>query len=222
MKHRSHAVPAAALAVLVLAAASPSGAQAAPPDEVDQSLLVPTTLDSAFAPFTCRLRPTGPVCTGERHLDTGWAPVPDFPCDETLHNRFVSDRWSTRYYDHDYLNYDRRVRQDDVDFFSTTPGGPATATITSHTRFFEPFAVPGDVTTRTIITIGTIWDVRDAGGASHLRVVGTLVEPPGEAGTFTGRVTRDGVTTRHEDAPLAEVSPEDELFAAVCRAATEG
>lgn len=222
MKRRSPAVPAAALAVLALAAAASPGAQADPPEEVDQSQLVPSTLDSAFAPFTCRLRPTGPVCTGERHLDTGWAPVPDFPCDETLHNRFVSDRWSTRYYDHDYLNYDRRVRLDDVDFFSTAPGGPATATITSHTRFFEPFAEPGDDTTRTIITIGTIWDVRGAGGASLYRVVGTLVEPPGEIGTFSGHVIRDGAMTRYEDTPLDEASPEGELFEAVCRAATEG
>jgi len=222
MKRRSPAASAAVLAVLALVAAATPVARADPPDEVDQSLLVPTTLDSAFAPFTCRLRPTGPVCTGERHLDTGWVPVPDFPCDETLHNRFVSDRWSTRYYDHDYLNYDRRVRLDDVDHFSTTPGGPATATITSHTRFFEPFAVPGDDTTRTIVTSGTIWDVRGVGGAPLLRTVGTLVEPPGEVGTFTGHVTRDGVTTRYEDAPLDEATPESELFAAVCRAATGG
>ena len=224
MKRRSPAVRAAALAVLALAMATSAGAvaQADPPEEVDQTLLVPTTLDSAFAPFTCRLRSTGPVCTGERHLDTGWIALDDFPCDEALHNRFVSDRWSTRYYDHDYLNYDRSVRSHDVDFFSTTPGGPATATITTRTRFFEPFAVPGDDSTRTIVTSGTIWDVRGAGGASLLRTVGTLVEPPGEVGTFTGHVTRDGVTTRYEDAPLDEASPEGELFATVCRAATGG
>ena len=35
-------------------------------------------------------------------------------------------------------------------------------------------------------------------------------------------VTRDGVTTRYEDAPLDEASPEGELFGAVCRAATGG
>ena len=223
MKPRPSVAAALALAVLTFApVAAPVTAQADPPEEIDQSLLVPTTLTSAFAPFTCRLRPTGPVCTGERHLDTGWVSVPDFPCDVPLHNRFVSDRWSTRYYDHDYLNYDRRVRLDDVDYFGIAPGGPATAVILSHTRFFEPFAVPGDDTTRTIITSGTLWDVRSVGGASLLRVVGTLVEPPDEVGTFTGHVTRDGVTTRYVDASLDEASPEDELFAAVCRAATEG
>ena len=193
--------------------------QADRPQEVDQSLLVPTTLTSAFAPFTCRLRPTGPVCTGERHVDTGWAPT-DLPCDQALHNRYVSDRWSTRYYDHDYLNYDRRVRMHDVDYFRTSPDGPATATITSHVRFHEPFAVPGDDSTFTVITTGTIWDVAPVGGPSMLRVIGTTVEPPGGAGTFTGHVTRDGVTTRHDDAPLDEVMPVDELLATVCRAAT--
>ena len=82
--------------------------------------------------------------------------------------------------------------------------------------------MPGDDSTRTIVTSGTIWDVRGAGGASLLRTVGTLVEPPGEVGTFTGHVTRDGVTTRYEDAPLDEASPEGELFATVCRAAAGG
>lgn len=205
----------------ILGCVVPSPAHADPPEEVDQSLLVPSTLDSAFAPFTCRLRPTGPVCTGERHLDTGWQPV-DFPCDVPLHNRYVSDRWSTRYYDHDYLNYDRRVRMHDVDHFSTTAGGPATATITSHTRFEEPFAVPGDDSTFTIVTTGTILDIRPVGGPAALRVVGTLVEPPGEIGTFTGHVTRGDGTTRYVATPYDQVLPEDEFLGTVCRAATAG
>ena len=44
----------------VLALAAPllltAPALADPPAEVDQSLLVPTTLDSSFAPFDCRLK----------------------------------------------------------------------------------------------------------------------------------------------------------------------
>jgi hypothetical protein len=204
-----------------IACAVPVGAHADPPAEIDQSLLVPSTLDSAFAPFTCRLRPTGPVCTGERHLDTGWQPV-DWPCDVQLHNRYVSDRWSTRYYDHDYLNYDRRVRMDDVDYFSTTPGGPATATLKAHVRFFEPFAVPGDVSTFTVITTGTIYDIRRVGGPSLFRMVGTLVEPPGEVGTFSGHVTSGGITTTHADEPFDVVLPEEAFLDYVCRAATTG
>lgn len=210
-----------ALAATVAYVVVPATAHADPPAEVDQSQLVPSTLDSAFAPFTCRLRRTGPVCTGERHLDTGWQLV-DFPCEVPIHNRYVSDRWSTRYYDNDYLNYDRRVRMRDVDYFSTTPGGPATATIISHVRFREPFAVPGDDSTFTVVTTGTILDIGPVGGSAVLRVVGTLVEPPGETGTFTGHVTRADGTTRYVDAPYDEVLPEDEFLDAVCRATTGG
>lgn len=222
MKPRPSVAAALALAVLTLAPVTgPVAGHADPPEEIDQSLLVPTTLTSAFAPFTCRMRPTGPVCTGERHLDTGWQPV-DFPCDVQLHNRYVSDRWSTRYYDHDYLNYDRRVRMHDVDHFSTTPGGPTTATITAHVRFVEPFAVPGDDSTFTVITTGTLYDIRAVPGPALFRMVGTLVEPPGEVGTFSGHVTRGSETTTYTDAPLDVVFPEEEFFDVVCRAATGG
>ena len=81
MTSRSLAIRVATLAVLVLAPGAwpASVTHADPPEEIDQSSLVPTTLDSSFAPFTCRARPTGPVCTGERHLDTGWLPVPRAP-----------------------------------------------------------------------------------------------------------------------------------------------
>lgn len=194
-------------------------AVADPPAEVDQSLLVPSTLESSFAPFDCRKRPTGVVCTGERHVATDWTPV-DIPCGVPVHARTVSHRYSTRFYDHDYLNYDRRVRQDDVDYLSTSPGGPATATISARTRFREPFAVPGDESTRTIITHGVPWDIRSATGRAIFRAVGTLVEPPDEMGTFTGHTTVDGVTTRYVDAPLSEVLPEDAFLDYVCRAVT--
>jgi hypothetical protein len=97
----------------VLALAAPlllsAPALANPPAEVDQSLLVPTTLDSSFAPFDCRMKSRGPVCTGERHISTGWEPF-DVPCDVPIYVRTVSDRYTTRYYDHDFLNYDRHFR----------------------------------------------------------------------------------------------------------------
>lgn len=223
MTSRSLAIRVATLAVLVLAPGAwpASVTHADPPEEIDQSSLVPTTLDSSFAPFTCRARPTGPVCTGERHLDTGWQPV-DFPCDAQLHNRYVSHRHQTRYYDHELLNYDRDFRSRDVDYFSTEPGGPATATVTSLVRFAEPFAVPGDDSTVTIITTGTIWDIRPVDGPAIVRVVGTVVEPPGVVGTFSGQVTREGVTTHHEDEPLDEIMPEEYFLETVCRAAAGG
>jgi hypothetical protein len=218
MNRRTALGPAAALALAApLLLTGPAGAD--PPEEIDQSLLVPSTLDSSFAPFDCRMRPTGPVCTGERHIATDWEPV-DLPCDVPVYGRTVSDRYSTRYYDHDYLNYDRRVRLKDIDYLSTSPSGPATATITAKTRFEEPFAVPGDETTRTIITQGVPWDIRSSTGRAIFRAVGTLVEPPGEIGTFTGHTTADGVTTTYEDASLSQVLPEDAFVESVCRATT--
>ena len=223
MKRRPPTAPAAALVVLVLAALTVPGpvAQADPPAEVDQSLLVPTTLDSSFAPFTCRLRNTGPVCTGERHLDTGWELV-DIPCDVPIYNRFVSHRYQTRYYDHDYLNYDRDFRSRDTDYFSPAPGGPATSTISTNVRFAEPFAVPGDDSTFTVITSGTIWDIRPVEGPALFRAVGTLVEPPDAEGRFTGQVTREGVSVRYDGAPLSVVLPDEDFVDYVCRATTGG
>lgn len=199
-----------------------SVADADPPDEVDQTQLVPTTLDSSFAPFTCRLRRTGPVCTGERHVHTDWGPF-DFSCgDVPLHARTDSDRYTTRYYDNDFLNYDRHFRSQDTDYLSTSPSGPATGTITGNVRFDEPFAVPGDDRTFTVVTQGVPWDIRPVGGPAVFRAVGTLVEPPGEVGTFTGHTTADGVTTRYVDAPLDEVLPDDDFVEYVCRAVTGG
>ena len=52
--------------------------------------------------------------------------------------------------------------------------------------------------------------------------VGTLVEPPGEVGTFSGHTTVDGVTTAYDDAPLTQVLPDDAFADYVCRAVTGG
>ncbi len=210
-------------AAAVLALASPflsaPRTDASPPAEVDQALLVPTTLNSSFAPFDCKLRLTGPVCTGERHISTDWGPF-DFSCGVPVYVRTVSDRYSTRYYDHDYLNYDRHFRLNDVDYLSTSPNGPATAAISATAQFDEPFAVRGDDSTRTIITNGVLWDIRSSTGRAVFRAVGTLVEPPDAEGTFTGHATADGVTTVYDDAPLSEVLPDDAFVDYVCRAVT--
>ena len=68
------------ISTLVLAFGLMAPVHAGAPTEVDQSLLVPTTLDSSFAPFACKAKRAGPVCTGERHLVDDWAPA-DWPCD---------------------------------------------------------------------------------------------------------------------------------------------
>lgn len=217
---KSLRLAAALLAIAVAVPLSLTGtAQADPPHEIDQSLLVPTTLDSTFAPFTCKLKATGPVCTGERHINDDWGPI-DFPCAVPLYGRRVEHRYQMRYYNHDYLQYDARFRTHDVDYLSTSSDGPATATISSNVRFDEPFTSPGDFSTVTIITDGVMWDIRPVNGPAIFRAVGTLVEPPGELGTFTGHVTVDGDTTWYDDAPLDAFITDDKFFEWVCRAAT--
>jgi hypothetical protein len=213
---RNPAAVMTALSAAVVLLATPAIGD--PPAEVDQSLLVPTTLDSAFD-FTCRERPTGPVCTGGLSFDTGWAPS-DLPCHEPLHGRFILDRHTTRYYDTDYLGYYRTFRTANLDLLSTSPDGPATGTIETRVRFVEPFAVPGDDTTVTVISTGSLLDIRSVGRPAIFRMVGTLTEPPGEIGTFTGQAFRDGAPTRYEDAPLDVVLPEEDFLDYACRAAT--
>jgi len=204
---------------LAVALAGATTASASDHKSVDQTQLVPTTLDSSFAPFDCKLKVTGPVCTGERSIDTGWEAA-DLPCDVPVYGRHVSYRHQIRYYDLDYLNYDRRFRTNDVDYVSTSPDGSAAATITTRARFTEPFAVAGDDSTITVITTGTIFDIKPTHGRSLFRVVGTLVEPPDAEPTFTGRVTADGVTTRYDDAPLSSFFSEEMFVETVCQAVT--
>jgi hypothetical protein len=208
----------AATTLTLVAAAAPVHADA--PNEVDQSLLVPTTLDSSFAPFVCKAKRTGPVCTGGRHLVDDWA-LSDWPCEVPVYAARTEDRWTTRYYNLDYLNYDRWFRSHDVDYLSTAATGPATATISANVRFREPFAIPGDDSTFTVISSGTLWDIRSAGGKPIFRAVGTLVEPPDAGPTFTGHVTVDGVTTTYDDAPLESFFSDDAFVGWVCRAVAD-
>lgn len=205
----------AALILTTAAAAAPVHAKSH--TDVDQAWLVPTTLNSSFAPFICKAKRTGPVCTGERHLVEDWAPA-DWPCGVPVYGARTEDRWTIRSYNADYLNYDRWFRSHDIDYLSTSTTGPATATIKAHTLFREPFAVPGDDTTITVITSGTLWDVRSVGRAPIFRVVGTLVEPPDAGPTFTGHVTVDGVTTSYDNAPLNAFLTDDAFVGWVCRA----
>ena len=95
--------------------------------EIDESRLVPA-LAPGWGEWRCHLRATGPVCSGERHQRLGWAAA-DLPCDVPLYSRYTSDRYQTRYYDHDYRNYFRKFRTTDLDEMSTSPEGPVTATI---------------------------------------------------------------------------------------------
>jgi hypothetical protein len=187
--------------------------------EVDESQLVPE-LNPMFAPWDCKLRKDGPVCTGAWLLDTGWEELDDIPCDAPLWIRSVFDRHSTRYYDHDNLNYRREARANDIEYLSTSPTAWPTATLRTNVRYAQTFGVPGDASTITQTTHGVIWDLRPAQGSALFRVVGTLLEPYDGPATFSGQVTVDGIPQRYADVLLDDIFDEDEFFADVCRAAT--
>jgi hypothetical protein len=210
----------AALAALTVPL-SLAATAAASPMEVDESRLVPS-LSKSFAPWTCKMKITGPVCDGERHIFSDWNQE-DIPCDVPLYGRRTEHRYTTRFYDQNYLNYDRRFRSNDTDEYSTSPSGPAGVTIRANIRFSEPFDVPGDDSTLDVISDGVLWDIQAANGRPVWLVVGTLVEPHDGPATFTGHATKEGVTTRYVDAPLQEVLDENWFFAQICATAkTQG
>ncbi|KQU64134.1 hypothetical protein [Phycicoccus sp. Root101] len=219
--HRSRHALIVLLVIAFTVLGAPKSARAGAPPPVEQSRLVPS-LSPSFAPWSCRTTQSGPVCKGERHFSGAWE-LSDFPCGDTqVWARGESDRYQTRYYNRDYLDSRREFRTRDIDFLRTSPTGPATATISTNVRFAETFAVPGDDTTRTIVSDGVLWDIRPAAGPAVWRAVGTLVEPPDSGATFSGHVTAGSQTTRYENAPLTEVLSDDTFIAAVCAAATAG
>lgn len=214
---RSAALP-LALCLTLIGFVSPSTAAGSGHKGVDESRLVPT-LSPTFAPWSCKATRTGPVCTGERHPYDAWAPS-DLPCAVPVWGARQEHRYQTRYHNRDYLNYFRASRTNDTDYLSTSPKGPATATIRTNARFFATFGTLGDDQTMTITTVGVIWDIRPARGRALFRAVGVLVEPYNAPATFSGHVTRDGVVTRYRNAPLDEVLPEDAFVEIACKAAT--
>ena len=182
--------------------------------EIDESRLVPA-LAPDWGEWKCNLRATGPVCAGERHQRDGWAES-DLPCDVPLYSRYTSDRYQTRYYGHDYRQYFRKFRTNDLDEMSTSPEGLVTATIGSRSRFFQTFDVPGDDATRTTTTIGTLWEVRRVHGAPLLRVIGTAVEPYNAPATFSGLIITGSGTEHYVNISLNV--PEEQFFVAACDA----
>ena len=182
--------------------------------EIDESRLVPA-LPPGWGEWRCHLRATGPVCSGEQHQRLGWEAA-DLPCDVPLYSRYTSDRYQTRYYDHDYLNYFRKYRTTDLDEMSTSPEGPVTATIRSRPRWTAAFDVPGDDGTLTFTSTGTLWKVRRADRTRLLSVVGTSVEPYNGPATFSGRITTEEGTEYYENVSLDV--PIELFLVAVCDA----
>lgn len=186
--------------------------------EIDQSQLVPSPLDSSYAPFTCRMAPTGPVCTGENEWEEDWVQVDDFGCQAPIFNQFVGQGHSTRYYNHDGMLYLRKHRAHQTDYNAPDASLVPTSTISTNVRWTAEFDTPGDDGTFTFVSMGTLWDIRPIGGQPILRITGTLVEPHDGPATFTGHRMLDGVSTHYADAPLEDVLPDDVFLSAVCRA----
>jgi hypothetical protein len=156
--HRGSVVAAVVLVLSQLG--TPSSATADAPPPVDESRLVPA-LSPSFAPWTCQTKQEGPVCKAERHVPLGGV--------RTFRHRLWQHpapgqghvgRYQTQYYTEDYLDSYREFRTNDIDYLNTSPSGPVMATNSTNVRFSEPFAVPGDDRTRTIITEGALWDIR--------------------------------------------------------------
>lgn len=187
--------------------------QATPPDEVDESTLVPELYPGYD--WSCRAVNDAPVCKGKLHHDPGWGPA-ELPCDVSIYTSVVGDRWSTRYYGEDMRLARKSGRVKETERFSTSPSGPAGLELTVQAHYETKYDVPGDDSTGTQVTKGKQWDIRDADGRIIFRTVGTLVEPYDGSPTFTGTVNREGTVTRVVDAPLDEVLDEEWFFTQLC------
>lgn len=207
-----------AAGVVLAAALLPVPASGSEHRDVDQSRLQPPLLER-FAPWDCRMKQSGPVCTGEGHV-VGDRELTDLPCDVAVWGARTEHRYQTLFFDHDYRNYYRRNRTNEVDAFSTSPDGPTTGSVSTTARYFYTYGVPGDLDTVTITTSGVIWDLRPAHGPAIFRAVGTLVEPAGQVPTFSGRVTIDGEGTNYQDVPLDSFLTDERFVNWLCRATT--
>jgi hypothetical protein len=184
-------------------AASPSADH-----DVDVSLLVPL-LSPTFTNWTCVATGTGPICRGERLVDSGWR-ASDFPCTQLVYEHSTDYRTQTRYYDENYLNYFRRFHMDAPDYLSLSPTGEGTTVvIDAHLNFIETFGVPGDDQTLTVKTEGLLFQLKDTHGGVILQWSGSILEPfGGDLEIIGGNV----------NSVKSFVSDPDAFLAAVCHA----
>jgi hypothetical protein len=144
---------------------------------VEVSRLVPL-LSPTFTNWSCVLTGNGPVCRGERLIDTGWE-LSDFPCASPVYHHFIDFRRQTRYHDEDYLNFFRRFRLDQAEYFSLSPTGEHPLVIRAQVNFTETYVVPGDDQTRTIKGNGLLFQLKDTRGGVILQWTGATLERPG-------------------------------------------
>ena len=187
----------------------PAGALAAlgAGHDVDVSRLVPL-LSPTFTNWRCIARGNGPVCSGDRLLESGWVPS-DFPCALPVYTRFRQYRTQTRYYDEDYLNFFRRFHQDAPEYFSLSPTGEGPVVVVeAHSNWTEKYVVPGDDQTRTIEGVGMFFKLKDTNGGVLRQWSGHTLEAPGEDLLIQGGNTRSPKS----------LTEDEEVVSALCAA----
>lgn len=179
MHARTLGAGAAVAAALSLVATVAPVAQAKSPHQVDPASLTPA-LNPDFAPWSCAEVGTGITCQGE--TDGSFVEPTGLFCaggevwaQGTDHQRMT--RWHTA---------DGRATRTVVhldfpgDVFSYSPDGSGpTFTISGHWNRHYTYAVPGDVATRTLTEVGSIWLGRPGGGGVAFRDSGTVTYVPG-------------------------------------------
>lgn len=144
-----------AVLLLPLALAAPAAASSV---DVDESKLVPP-LSASFAPWICKMKITGPVCDGERHLSSTGSLLPTFRA--MCHSTVDARRTGTPHASTTTTTSMTTVRSAPTTWTSSARRSPARpARPFAPTLASEPFAVPGADTTRDIITDGVIWDIQ--------------------------------------------------------------
>lgn len=147
--------------------------------DVDVSLLVPL-LSPTFTNWKCVSTGTGPVCSGDRLIESDWEPT-DLPCSQVVYSRLRQYRTQTRYYDQNNLNYSRRFHQDAPEYFSLSPTGEgAVVVVDAHSNWTETFGIRGDGSTITIDGFGMLFKLKDTRGGVLRQWAGHTLEAPGE------------------------------------------
>lgn len=171
-----------ALGALAVTALLPAAvADAKPPNQVDPALLVPT-LNPNFAPWNCFEAGTGITCKGTYEDSYSGVPI-GLECEgQEVYLSGTARERMTRWHTADGRATKTVVHLDyPGDLFSLSPTGEGPSLkISGHFNRHYVYAIPGDVTSRTLTEVGAIYLARDAdGGRLVLQDTGRVTFEPG-------------------------------------------
>jgi hypothetical protein len=173
------------MGVLAVTALLPAAAaQAKPPHQVDPALMVPT-LNPAFAPWTCWEAGSGITCQGSVNASYANEPL-GLECDGQ--EVYLTGRESskmTRWHTADGRATKTVIHSDfPADTFSLSPEGEGVGLVISgHFNRHYVYAVPGDLSSRTLTEVGAIYLGRSpSGGPLLLQDTGRVTFAPGADG----------------------------------------